>query len=264
MPTTGTGLFPASKRIFYEKAPLVEVICQLRFPPILRIESEIPSAFQEQIRQTFPLFERTVSPAAGQIPEEILRLVAPQMGASFRFTTEDGSSAAVLNPQFISLTTTKYREWHHFRNQLEGPLSALVEIYKPSFFSRIGLRYRDAIDRSKIGLAEEPWSALLRSEVLGELAIPEFESNLEEAKRIIRVRLTDGPGSVLLQHGLGLVEGSNQPAYVIDFDFFTEEKTGVQDAGPILNNFNNLAGRAFRWSISPKLHAALGPREFEH
>jgi len=34
------------KKFIYEKQQLVEVICQLRFPAILSIETEVPSAFQ--------------------------------------------------------------------------------------------------------------------------------------------------------------------------------------------------------------------------
>lgn len=48
--------FPESKRVFYVKNPLAEVICQLRFPAILRIGAESPHEFQERIRDHLPLF----------------------------------------------------------------------------------------------------------------------------------------------------------------------------------------------------------------
>ena len=43
--------FPVTKRIIYKKNPLVEVICQLRFPPILSIDTEIPARFQGAIKK---------------------------------------------------------------------------------------------------------------------------------------------------------------------------------------------------------------------
>jgi len=47
---------PESPRVIYASNPLVDVICQVRFPRILRIDSELPVAFQEAIRDQFPLF----------------------------------------------------------------------------------------------------------------------------------------------------------------------------------------------------------------
>ena len=38
-----------NKRVKYQEAPLVEVICQLRFPTILSINANEPVEFQEAI-----------------------------------------------------------------------------------------------------------------------------------------------------------------------------------------------------------------------
>jgi hypothetical protein len=42
-------LFPPSSRVVYRRAPLIEVVCQLRFPTLLSIESKPPADFQERI-----------------------------------------------------------------------------------------------------------------------------------------------------------------------------------------------------------------------
>ena len=44
------------RRFIYEKNQLVEVICQLRFPAILSIDSETPAAFQEKVRARYPRY----------------------------------------------------------------------------------------------------------------------------------------------------------------------------------------------------------------
>ena len=49
--------FPEVERVIYERNPLDEVICQLRFPAILKID-EPPIAFQEQIRTRYPFRRR--------------------------------------------------------------------------------------------------------------------------------------------------------------------------------------------------------------
>jgi uncharacterized protein (TIGR04255 family) len=48
--------FPKVEDVRLARAPLKEVICQVRFPVILRIGTEQPVEFQERIRERFPDF----------------------------------------------------------------------------------------------------------------------------------------------------------------------------------------------------------------
>ena len=69
--------FPESPRVVYEQNPLDEVICQLRFPAVLRIDSESPVRFQEAVRNQYPLFqERTqVQAAVPGLPEPLAAML---------------------------------------------------------------------------------------------------------------------------------------------------------------------------------------------
>ena len=258
-------LFPDSPRVIYERDPLTQVICQLRFPPLLKIEGEPPAEFQERIRDMYPLLEtaaRVVLPP--NVPPEVAQLVgAAKSGANYQFHTENRENTLGLAPDSISLTTTNYTRWEHFWELLKPALVALVDIYRPSFFVRIGLRYQNAIQREAIGLGDRPWSNLLRAEIAGELVVPHFEENLKEAQHVLRMRTPNDDCGVLLQHGLGVVEGCGENCYLIDFDFYVDRKTGVSDAEPILDRFHRRAGRAFRWCITPTLHHALGPNALD-
>ena len=49
-------LFAQYERYQYARPPLVEVICQLRFPTILAIGAQEPAAFQEAVRRDFPQY----------------------------------------------------------------------------------------------------------------------------------------------------------------------------------------------------------------
>jgi uncharacterized protein (TIGR04255 family) len=254
-------LFPPSPRVIYTRAPLIEVICQLRFPPLLSIESKPPVDFQERIRDHFPLLEKASSLPAG-LPMEVAQVVQGTGRSNYQFLTEDRSTVVTLSSDSIALSTTRYTRWEDFRGQLRAPLAALREIYKPSFFSRIGLRYRNAIDRVQLGLRNIPWSELLRKEILGELAVPQFEASLEQvANRTLRLRIPDGSGSVMMRHGLGTVQGRSEISYVVDLDFFVERKAEVADAERTLDHFNGMAGCAFRWCITDTLRNALVPNE---
>ena len=52
--------FPDSERVIYQRNPLLEVICQLRFPSILRIDSEAPAVFQERVRKEYPMYQEAL------------------------------------------------------------------------------------------------------------------------------------------------------------------------------------------------------------
>lgn len=62
-------LFPESERVIYDQNPLEEVICELRFPQILRIESEAPAAFQDRVRGEYPLVNKRTPLNLGLPPE---------------------------------------------------------------------------------------------------------------------------------------------------------------------------------------------------
>src|SRR5579883_3208137 len=96
MPEATDELFPLSPRVIYANAPLVQVIAQVRFPPILKIEGQPPAEFQDRIRRIFPLLEKHANPLAlqlsqfGQLPLEIIQALGQQVsGIAYVFLTEN-------------------------------------------------------------------------------------------------------------------------------------------------------------------------------
>jgi len=265
MTTVTHELFPHTPRVLYANAPLVQVTCQLQFPAILRIEKDAPAEFQDRIRHAFPLFER-INPFPAQLPPQILQAIGQGAGppTAYHFLSEDRRQTVELTPQSLGLTTQSYVVWERFISQINYMLSALVDVYAPSFFTRVGLRYQDLIERSKIGKTGVPWSRLLKPQILGELTMREIEENVQGVSRVLHVRMPSGAGTVLLRHGFGTVQGRTEVGYVIDFDFYTEEKTEVPNVQSVLTRLHEEVGRAFRWCIQPELHDALGPSELDH
>ena len=131
------SLFPPSPRVFYEKAPLIEVVSQLRFPPILKIQDQ-PAEFQECVRADFPLLETMSAfqfPAAGQLPSQVLQLLGSQAGTAlgYRFLSEDRTSVVTLMSDSLAYSTVKYTVWEEFREKLMMAVSALeTSISHPS------------------------------------------------------------------------------------------------------------------------------------
>jgi uncharacterized protein (TIGR04255 family) len=255
--------FPASDRVIYDKNTLNEVICQLRFPTILRISSTEPADFQDEVRAEYPLFERVDAPG---LPPEVLRLVGRDLALpthqQFQFADADKNWQITLTQDFLAITTKKYTKWEDFKEHLAKPLAALIAIYKPAFFSRIGLRYRNLIRRSKLGLEEKSWSQLLKPHISAELGSAEVSDFVDEATHEVVVRFNGDPARVHLRHGLVRLKTDEQ-AYVIDSDFFTEERTEPNDAVKSLDTLNSRSGRLFRWCIEDSLHEAMDPKPVE-
>ncbi len=258
---------PEFPRILYDKNPLEFVICQLRFPPVLKIEAELPSAFQEAIRDQFPLFSDTrpnVDLARG-LPRELSKLLGSmlptQLPRVYQFTSSDSTWQITLTRETLALTCRKYRRWEEFRRTLEGPFSALLKLYNPAFFSRIGLRFRDLISRADLGLVNVPWSDLLRGELAGALHSP-FVENVKVANHQVVLSLSAGAAQVLVQHGL-VQRGDGEVCYYIDNDFSTDIRRDSNAALGALDYFSKHSWRLFRWCIGDRLHNAMGPRSIQ-
>jgi uncharacterized protein (TIGR04255 family) len=259
-------LFPDTQRIIYDNNTLEEVICQLRFPPILRIDAEIPSKYQESIRREYPFFVEPPSPETSLgIPPEIAKLLGGEIpfkiGKSVEFLSADRLWKVSLTREFMALSTRAYKRWANFKEQLMGPLNALIADYQPAFFTRIGLRYRNIINRPKLSLNNTDWRDLLNPQMLGELADPDRSLSIEQAISDFIFRL-DEHGRLRVKHGLA-PQKSGEVCYLIDSDFFAEGKVVTTNAIGILDDFNQQAHRFFRWCIQDKLHAAMGPKLIE-
>ena len=262
MPESLDEVFPSVPRVMYERSPLVQVICQVRYPAILRIDTALPADFQDRVREAYPIFEQSRQSMLTGIPKELANLVPPHSFDDrhiFKFSSEDGEWTLNLSQDSISLTATNYNRWEDFRRQMLSPLAALVDTYSPNFYTRIGLRYTDRIRRSKLDLERVEWSELIEPHILGELHLPQMAALALESAGRLRMRLPNVPDKVLLQHGLNVAEGEDELAYFIDFDFYVDQKTEVTDAPMVLDRLNRHAGQAFRWCIQDRLHDALRP-----
>lgn len=253
---------PEFERVVYERPGLAQVLCQLRFPTILRITNEDPAAFQEGIRRTFPNF-KTRQPSIEGLPDQIKNMV-PDLGGDksqrlFDFESEDGAWKTTLTNNFLALSTNAYTRWEQFQDNLRLPLERLHEIYEPAYYSRVGLRYRNVIVRSHIGLDDVPWSDLLQPHIAGELADEHIGNEIEHASREVAIQLPEYDSKVLVRHGFAHNEETQEVCYVIDADYFTEQRTERDHVFHRLGTFNRYAGRLFRWCISDRLYEALHP-----
>jgi uncharacterized protein (TIGR04255 family) len=258
--------FPEADRVIYEKNPIEEVVCQLRFPAVLKIETEPPAEFQEGIRSDYPFYASKPSvklPAA--LPPEMAALLGTDIPSGFgrtvhEFGSRDAKWTLCLARDFLAVRCLSYDRWENFVAHLRRPLEALREVYRPAFFSRLGLRYRDVIRRSILGLERAPWAELLQPAVAGALACSEIAADIEHAAQELLMRLPDSRSQVHVHHGLTVDPRTQEPCYVIDADFFNQQQSELSDALERLNFLNHQSRLFFRWCIRDRLHQAMRPR----
>ena len=262
-------LFSEVKRVIYKKNPLDRAICQLRFPPILRIDAEPPVAFQDCVRKEFPNYSEKIeltmrSPSRVQdpIPRELLsEILRTADTKNYEFSSEDGHWKINLTRTFISLSTDRYEVWEDFKQKLEILLKTLINVYSPSHFSRIGLRYRNIIQRSALDLDDVSWTDLLQPQILGILVDSEIGRSVQNLENVYEISLPDGESTVRMSTQLTRDRNRGEICYVIDSDFFNAKKTSANDVIGKLDDFNKHASRLFRWCITKRLHKSMEPQE---
>lgn len=260
--------FPEAKRVIYKKNPLDRVICQFRFPPILKIETEIPAEFQESIRTEFPNFivkEESTLSIPQRIQQEgpisIFQQIIPSVNKNYEFESEDGLWLINLTRTFLALTSRKYKRRDEFKNKLNTPLKSLIDIYKPAYFSRVGLRYVDIIKRSLLQLDNVDWMELLKPYVLGLLGSADINKDIQTLESKYEIRLDDG--SSIARVVMGLVEWGekSEVCFKIDTDFFNTNKTAISDVMDKLDYFHIQGSRLIQWLITERLHTAMEPED---
>ncbi len=263
-------LFPIVDRVIYNKNPLDNVICQARFPTMLKIDTELPSAFQEK------LFPQYINLTEGQevffdiqlgskpnTPAEDIKQLTPPAIKNYEFASEDSKWKVNLTRNFISLSTTSYVKWEEFRARFVSALNAFIDVYKPVLFTRIGLRYIDIIVRSKLGLDNMEWEELIKPPFLGILASSELRDSVKHFQATFVIDLGEDQGEVRINTGTIKATESGETSFMIDSDFYELKRKGKNELLDKLNYFHSKASGLFRMCITNRLHNAMEPNKIQ-
>lgn len=258
-------MFSNESRCIYRNNQLAEVVCQLRFPEILSIQTNLPVDFQEAIRGEFPLYssrKENPAPKLTGTPGN-LQMVKQDPITNYQFATADGIWRINLTSKFISLSCNCYTCWEDFAGKLDAPLTAFIKIYKPALFDRVGLRYVNFISRKELDLEGVPFRDLIQPCYLG----PLLEEDVSESGSIrnsvdaeMNIR---GGCKVKIHAGPGLVRRGGKPdsevKFVFDQDLFMPGNVPVHYAAGALETLHTQADSIFRGAITATLHREMDP-----
>ena len=258
-------MFSNEPRCIYRRNQLGEVVCQLRFPEILTIEANVPVQFQEAIRAEFPHYsvrKEAPAPRLAGTPGNMTLQNQPQSN-NYQFVSADGVWRVNLTSKFISLSCNRYTRWEDFAAKLDKPLAAFIQIYRPAFFDRVGLRYLNFFSRKDLELEGTPWRELFQNQYLGLLAMEDVQEantnrNTVDAELAIR-----GGCRAKIHAGPGLVKRNGQQdaevKFIFDQDLYMAGNVAVNLSAGALQTLHSQADSIFRGAITDTLHDAMFP-----
>lgn len=261
-------LFSHYDRYHYARSPLVEVICQLRFPAILSIGANDPVDFQEAIRQEFPRFNKVKERPAPKMTmvDGAPKMVQPDPITNYTFVSEDGLWKLNLTQNFIALSTLRYPGWEEFARQLDKPLASFIRIYHPSFFQRVGLRYVNIVSRSRLGLEDADWADLfapaytgaLREEDVREDAFTLCSCDLQvKLDSSCQAKIHAGPGRIK-NNAPGATQDP-EVKFIFDMDLSMGGNVPCTLAAGALETLHAHSTRLFEGAITDQLRTAMDP-----
>lgn len=258
-------MFSKETRCEYQNNQLADVICQLRFPDILSINTNIPADFQELIRSDFPRYTKNMEAAAPKVTGTPGNMHLENQPAivNYQFTSADGVWRVNLTSNFISLACTQYTNWETFAKRLDTPLVAFIKIYKPAFFERIGLRYMNFISKKDLDLEASTFSEMIQPAYLGILAEEDVvESSTSRCSVDAEIALSGGC-RVKLHAGPGIVKRNGKQddeiKFIFDQDLYMSGNIPVNYSAGALQTLHDHAFPIFRGAITDLLHNAMEP-----
>lgn len=259
-------LFASDKRQQYVRSPLVEVVCQLQFPTILRIGDESPTAFQEAIRHHFPHY----STHQDRPPLKIRNVQGnnPQIEAAspirnHQFVSADHFWKLNITRDIFRFSTVGYTSWEEFARHLDRVLVAFLQEYQPDFFSVATLRYLNAFYRPKLGLQDYRWNQLIQPHLLGVLADDSMEETALRQPSIKASVVLEQSCELNLTAGLNRLPGrqkETEPSFLVSSTFLLRQQSSPAQLPSGLEQLHKYAVRLFNGIGTDTLYQAMMPR----
>jgi len=234
-------------------APLIRVIAQVRFPPILSIEKrDFVGSFQEAIREKYPILQPEQTQTFVFGPQGALQ---PTLQLTWRFIDTVDSWRVSLAPDFMTLETTAYSSRHDFLERLEDVLTALKKSFDPQIIERFGLRYIDRLTGQDL----LDISSLVKPEISGMLAA-EFREDIYQAINEFLFIIPGGEERILARWGLmpagstfdlNSIEPITESSWILDLDMSLAKNREFSIEG-LMHEGQRFAERIytfFRWAV---------------
>lgn len=256
------GDIPLAPPFQLTKHRLAQVLCQIRFSPVLRInQDDAVIAFQEAIRQMYPRYAKQQGMAVLITPQGMQQQMAQT--AQHRFDDSEGVFTAILSTDFVALETSQYANIDDFVGRVVALATAVHDHYAPAEIQRVGLRFINEL-RLTVADPKVEMRAAITPALLGAPGTDELVEAVTTAQQILEMAGDDS--RMLVRHGLHPQGGTTvdqlllqnqpkpelaQPFYLLDIDAFAERNVrySVDGIEATLREFNDDIRSFFAWGV---------------
>jgi uncharacterized protein (TIGR04255 family) len=243
---------PPPAEVPLARAPLVRVIGQISFAPILGIPDPVVVApFQERLRTTYPLLNKDIVQRIDIRPDNPASV---QQETIWRFHDLERRWRMSLAPTFVALETPRYTSRRDFLTRLGDIIDALEQTLNPRFTQRIGLRYISRVE----GEALPKLSEFVKPEFVGAVDTPfghaaqylVTESLIPTDEGMLSARWGKLPANATVDPHA--IEPASTDSWVHDLDLFREEPGAFSkdELGPLLEAFAKRLYAVFRYMVT--------------
>jgi uncharacterized protein (TIGR04255 family) len=239
-----------------DKSPLTEVICQVRFQEILGLSQAEVRPIQKAFADEYPLVEREEGQELSLSPFGLQP--TGRTKTTFRFRDVEKAWTVTLGPEMMSLDTTAYLNFKDFASRWIRIIEKVVAELEIPTQDRLGLRYVNQL-ACPAEPSPENLRQLVRPELVGivgaEARTSRLLSSLQEA------RFLQDDGTCTLRHGL--VEEDEGKTYVLDFDYYDEERKPMDLEAQLrsLVAFNHGVYELFSSAVTEETLKSFEPKE---
>jgi len=227
----------------FDRNFITQVICEMRFPILFDLDKDKPPAsFVSQLRKSYPVYELHQEVKVG--------LAGGNSHSAVHIFRGRNGWSITLRPSSLVLETLRYESFEKFSEQLDSLIRIAAPVIDSDFFTRVGLRYTNAIPFQAGEI--DGW---INPHLVKPLASGLFGQPQEFSGRIGG---TTADGGFLFSHGIGESSPSKGLAYILDFDLFKEDVL-VDEAMRLVRKLHEYEFSMFSWAIGEKARAHLGP-----
>lgn len=235
---------PQDHRVF-ERNPLVAVIVELRYHPILKVPAKVAD-YQETVRARFPAFQQLQTQTINLGPGPVQ--VRPS--ETYCFAKPDESAMLSLSTASLSLESRKHARREQLLADVKLGLDALLRVYGELSMTRLGLRYVNLVDKERVSQdlgRPSSWQQLISSRYL---AVPADLAELEGTLFACEVASGMPRGAQVVRYGL-IKDADDRVKFRLDVDRYVD---GPLEPGDVIQSLDTFADDIFA-----VFFASLGP-----
>lgn len=231
---------------------LASVILQLRFQPILKVNSDI-AFFQDRVRTRFPQYETHESQQVEIGPAGIN---VRDFEVVHKFQSIDSAEAASLSTTSCSLEYLHHQGREQLFSDAALVISALESHFSPIVPTRLGLRYVNIIRKEQVEKElgrKLDWADLLTSNFSN---VPSGIASLDsETAYMVEMSSPCTYGKMTVRYGVlsDLSSRERQQHFRLDTDRFTDTDLKLTDVPKALRDFASDIFAVYMQAAGPAL-----------